>query len=226
MAVPGTRQRLWAAGLAAALATGAACGGGGGADPKKDRAAAEKAAPKAGDLPSGWSSRPHEKLPGEDELGLGIARCLGISAPSGRATAVVRSPDYTQTLATVSSVITFVKSEGAAKTDADALLGPRFADCARPLYEKQMHEVAPEGNTVSDATTSKLSYPTYGDRSAVDRVSAMVHIPILPSPLPITVDIVRIFKGRAEAEITVVSPGAPLPPELTGKVASAVATRL
>src|SRR5436305_2369497 len=90
--------------LAIVTALSTACGGSTKVSPAADRAAAEKANLKATDFPSGWSSKPHEKLPDEDTLNPDIASCLGISLASGRATAEVRSPDFTQSMASASSV--------------------------------------------------------------------------------------------------------------------------
>jgi hypothetical protein len=214
--------------LVIVLAISTACGGGGDekASPEADRKAAERANLVATDLPPGWNAKPHEMLPGENELLAGIAACLGVSDLSGRTTAEVRSPDFTQSLATVSSVVRFVSTESAAKRDAAAFTSEKFGACAQPGYAKQMHDVAPEGNTVSDVATRRLALPTYGDSSAADRITAMVQIPQLPSPLPLTIDLIRIFKGRAQAEITVVSPGQPFSFEVLMGLAEAVSSRL
>ncbi len=210
------------------LGAASACGDGGGdeANPAKDRAAAEEANLKAGDFPAGWNSRPHEKLPREDELGPEIARCLGISPPSERATAEVRSLDFTQGVATASSLVRFMASETEVRADAEAFSSDRFPACAQPGYAAQMHEVAPEGNTIQEITMTKVDFPTYGDRSVAHRIAAQLQIPVLPTPLPITIDLIHIFKGRAEAELTIVAPGMPFPPDFATRLAGAVAERL
>lgn len=204
-----------------------ACGGGGDtASPAADRAAAENANLRAGDFPSGWSSKPHEKLPDEDTLNPDIAACLGISPPSGRATAEVRSADFTQAMASASSVITFVKTGDEATADAKAVTGGKFADCIKPGYEKQMHDVAPQPNSVSEVAVTKLDFPKFGQYSIATRVTGKVHIDELGIDVPVNVDVIRIFKGRAEAEIVVVAPGTSFPNELVSGLAGAVAGRL
>lgn len=219
------RRTWWPVWLAVLVAILPGCGSGNGSpSPDADRAAAEKATLRAADFPSGWSSRPHEPVPGEEELRRDIARCLGISPPSEAATAEVRSPDFTQGLATVSSIITFVKSESDARTHADALTSERFARCAEPGYAKQIHEVAPEGNTVTDVEMAKLDFPPHGDRSAADRVTAMAHIGEIN--VPINIDVVRVFKDRAELELTVVAPGTAFPADFAARLAGAVVGRL
>lgn len=212
--------------VVATLITGACGGGGGTASPAADRTAAEKANLRAGDFPSGWSSKPHEKLPDEDTLNPDIASCLGISPPSGRANAEVRSPDFTQAMASASSVITFVKTGDEATADAKAVTGGKFADCIRAGYEKQMHDVAPQPNTVSGVTVTKLDFPKFGQHSIAERVTGNVHIEDLGIDVPVNVDVIRIFKGRAEAELVVVAPLTPFPNELVSGLAASVASRL
>lgn len=203
----------------------AACGGEK-VSPAADRAAARKANLQASDLPSGWTSRPHEMLPGEEQLRPDIARCLGISPPSSRASAEERSPDFTQGFSTASSIVTFVKSKKEATRDATAFTGGKYADCIRPGYEKQVHDVAPEGNTVKSFAVSKLDLARYGDRSTGDRITATTHIPGPDIDVPINIDLIRIFKGRAEAEIVIVAPGSPFGKDFETRLASAVARRL
>ena len=206
--------------------TSGGAGDAGKASPAADRSAAERVNLKATDFPSGWSSRPHEKLPGEDELNPDIANCVGISPPSGRATAEVRSPDFTQNMATASSVVTFVKTEEEAAADATAVTGDKFAECIRPGYEKQIHDVAPQPNTVSNVTVTKLDLPPFGERSVAQRVTAQVHIDNLGIDLPVNVDVVRFFEGRAQVELVVVAPGQPFPNDLLSGLAGAMASRL
>lgn len=214
--------------VAVIMAVSAGCGGGDDkANPAADREKAEKAAPKAADFPSGWTAKPHEKLPLEDELAVDIAECLGVTAPAARASAQVRSQDFTSGFATTaSSVITFVKTKEEAAADAAAFAQPKFAECARPGYERQMGAVAPEGATLEGVTISKSSFPKYGDRT----VSYLVHgeIRLGEIKVHVNVDLVWVFKDRAEIFLTF-SKGAsqsPFPREVARAVTVKVVERL
>lgn len=200
--------------------------GGGGVSPAGDKKAAVKANLRPADLPAGWSDKPHDPLPAEDALIPDIASCLGRPASIGRFTVEERSADFTQSIATVSSVIRYARTQKEATADRVAFTGDRYGECAQPGYIKQMHDVAPEGNTVTDPTTARIALPTFGTGSADDRISALVHIPQLSTALPINIDVLRIFKGRAEAEITVVAPGEPFPTDFLTKTGRAIASRL
>lgn len=196
------------------------------ADPAADLAKAEAAILKATDLPAGWNSRPHEPLPGEDQLERDIARCLGITPPAARGTAHVRSQDFTQGFATASATITFVKTEKEAKADAAAVTSNKFGECIKPGYADQVHHVAPEGNTVTKARVEPLTLPRFGDRSVAQRVITSIHIPEPNIDLDIHIDVVRFFKGRAEAELVVVAPGMPFPNDLVSGLAGKMVARL
>ena len=212
--------------LAVVMALAAGCGGGDEEpDPSADREKAREASLKAVDFPSGWSSKPHEKLPGEDELAAEVARCIGISSPSARATAEVRSPDFTSGFATsASSVITFVRSEEEAAADAAAYAGEKFPQCAEPGFAKQMQAVAPEGATVEEVKISTSSFPRHGERTVAYRVNGTIHIGEMK--VPVNIDLVRIFKGRAEVTLVFSNPGAPFPADVARSVAAKVVERL
>lgn len=224
---PMTPRRTWSTlSLALGLALSAACGNGDDAvSPTADRAAASEANLKAADLPSGWSSRPNEPVPGDESLRPDIARCLGISPPSEGATAEVRSLDFFQGLATVHSLITFVETEAQAQARADALASDRFAACAAPEYAEQMHQTAPEGNTVRDVNVSKRDFPALGDRTAAHRITATIQVNEQIT-VPITIDVIHIFKDRAEVELTVVAPGQPFPDDFAPRLAESIVDRL
>lgn len=201
-----------------------ACGG----DPPDaaaDQAAAEKANLNQGDFPSGWTSKPHEVLPGEDDLAKEVADCLGISPPTSRATAEARSPDFSSGLATqASSVITFVGSEDEAEEDAQVFASEKFAPCAEPGFAKQIQQVAPDGATVNDVKVAKATFPDTGDRTVAYRVTALIQVGEMP--VPINIDLVRIFKDRAEVQLIFVNPGEPFPPDLARSLAGKVVGRL
>jgi len=224
---PMTPRRTWSTlALAVALSLSAACSNGDdGANPTADRAAATEANLKAADLPSGWSSRPNEPVPGDESLRPDIARCLGISPPSEGATAEVRSPDFFQGLATVFSLITFMETEAQAQAHADALTSDRFAACAAPEYAEQMHQTAPEGNTVSDVNVSRRDFPALGDRTAAHRITATIQVNEQIT-VPITIDVIHIFEDRAQVELTVVAPGQPFPDDFAPRLAESIVDRL
>ncbi|HVE46144.1 MAG TPA: hypothetical protein VNA57_05310 [Acidimicrobiales bacterium] len=212
--------------LAVVMALTAGCGGDDDEpDLAADREKAREAMLRAADFPSGWSPKPHEKLPGEDELTAEVAQCIGISNPSTRSTAEVRSPDFTSGFATTaSSVITYVRSEEEAAADAAAFAGEKFAQCAEPGFAKQVQAVAPEGATVEDVKVSPARFPTHGDRTVAYRVNGTIHIGEMK--VPVNIDLVRIFKGRAEVTFVFSNPGAPFPAEVARSVAAKVVERL
>lgn len=218
-------RRMWLVALGALSVLAPACGGDDPPDPAADRAAAERANLKAADFPSGWSSRPHEMLPGEEEMEKEVAGCLGIPTSSSRATATARSADFSSGLATqASSVITFVSSQEQAKEDAAALGSAKFPSCAQPGFAKQIEQVAPEGASVNDVRVSEATFPSFGDRTIAHRVTATIQVGEMP--VPINIELVRIFKDRAEVYLTFVNPGEPFPPELARSLAGKVIGRL
>lgn len=212
--------------MGVALILSAGCGGGDEtADPAADRKKAQEAALKASDFPSGWSSKPHEKLPGEDELAAEIARCIGISNPSSRASAEVESPDFTSGFATsASSVVTFVTTEEEADADATAFAGDKFPQCAEPGFAKQVQTVAPEGATVDAVKIATSRFPTYGDRTVSYRVNATIQLGEMT--IPVNIDLVRVFKGRAEVSFVFSNPGPPFPADVARTAVAKVVERL
>lgn len=213
--------------VAMVLALSAGCGGGDDkADPAADREKAEKAVLKAADFPSGWTAKPHEKLPLEDELAAEIAQCLDIAPPSARGSAQVRSQDFTSGFATTaSSVITFLKSDEEAAADATALAGPKFVECAQPGYEKQIGAVKPEGATLQGVKISKSDFPKYGDRTVSYLAQGTIRLGEIT--VPVNVDLVWVFKGRAEAFFTFSKgAGPPFPRDVARTVAAKVVERL
>lgn len=212
--------------IAVVVALSAACGGGEDkADPASDKEKAQKAVLRAADFPSGWSSKPHEELPGEDERAAEIARCIGISNPSARASAEVRSPDFTSGFATSAfSVITFVKTEEEAAADAGAFAGEKFAQCAEPEFAEQIQAVAPEGARVENVKISRSEFPAHGDRTVAYRVNGTIFIGEMD--VPVNIDLVQIFKGRAEVSFVFSNPGAPFPADVARTVAAKVVERL
>lgn len=219
-------QKKWCfMALVTVLALSAGCGGDGEPDPAADRAAAQKANLEAADFPSGWRSKPHEELPGEDELAAEVAECLGLPAPSTGTTAEVRSPDFTSGLATqASSVVTFVESEEVAEKHAAALAGGKFPACAEPGFAKQVGQVAPEGATVTDVNITKVDFPALGDRTVAHRVKATINIGEMK--VPINIDLVHVFEDRAEVALTFVNPGSPFDEDLARSLAAKVLERL
>jgi hypothetical protein len=214
----------WLVPVLAALTMSAACGDGA-PTPADDKATADKASLQAADFPAGWKSEPHEKLPGEDEMAAEIAKCLGVSSPSTRATAQVRSADFSSGLATqASAVITFVKTEKEASADAAAFGGAKFPECATPGFTAQVQRVAPEGATVDGLKITKIAFPASGDHTAAHRVEATIRVGEMP--VPINIDLVHIVKGRAEVQMTFVNPGAPFPEDLSRSLSAKIVERL
>lgn len=220
------KKDFWLVPLTALLAVSAGCGGGNDQPtPAADRASARAATLKAADFPAGWKSSPHRRLPGEEAMATDVARCLGISSPSTRATAQVVSSDFSSGLATqATAVIIFVKSDGEAATDAAAYASGKFPSCAMPGFKDQIQQVAPDGAEVRDVRITKVPFPSSGDRTAAHRVKADLQVGEMT--VPINIDLVHIVKGRAEVALTFVNPGEPFPPDLARSLAAKVAARL
>lgn len=218
-------RRIWLVVLVAVGVLAPACGREDAPDPAADQAAAEKANLQPADFPSGWSSKPQESRPGEDEIEQEVAACLGISPPATRASAKARSLDFSSGLATqASSIITVVKSEKEALADAAAFASEKFPSCAEPGFTKQIQQVAPEGAVVNNVEVAGTDFPTFGDRTVAYRVTAALQVGEMP--IPINIDLVRIFKDRFEVYLTFINPGEPFPPELMRSLAGKVAGRL
>ncbi len=209
--------------LLALLAWTATACGGGQPTPAEDRATAQEANLKPADFPSGWKSKPHEKLPGEDELAAELATCLGIEPPATRATAEVRSLDFSSGFATqASSVVTFVKTDEVAAADAAAFAGDKFAACIEPGLAKQVKEVLPPEATVDQVSVVERPFPALGDRTVAHRFTAHIN----PMDIVVNIDLVHVFEGRAEVALTFVNPGQPFPEDVARSVAAKVVARL
>lgn len=217
--------------VAVALAvTAAACGGNGSGagdpDPAKDRAAAQRANLKAADLPASWRSEAQVDPPGTEEVENQIARCLGTTSPSSRATAEVESPKFTSGLATQArSVITFVKTKDEATKDAANFASDKFPDCAKEGFTKQVGVSAPEGSTVTDLTITDGKFAALGDRTVARRVTADIQVDPTFS-ITVYVDLVLIVVDRAEVDLTFVNPGSPFDEDLALELATKVVERL
>ncbi len=220
--------------VSSGCSNGNSSGGGGGdgkpatqtaPDPAADKAKAAAASLQAADFPAGWKSAPHQQLPGEDKLDTQLASCLGVPQPSTHSTADVRSPDFTTGIATTaSSRIRYVRTVDDAVRDATAYTSPKFVECLEAPFSAQIAQVAPPGAKVANVRAASLAFPSYGDRSTATRVSATLNIG--PTTVPLTIDLVRVYVGRAEVEFTFRSPGQPFSASLERALVGKVVGRL
>jgi hypothetical protein len=171
---------------------------------------------KLGDLPGfGWKSEP-------SQADRSSPHCSYYDPDQSKLTenGDYTSPDFTRAdgLYASSSIGIFVAAKQA-QAAYSVVVRPELPRCLGEVVAKSGK---PGHITVRSA--GKLSFPSYGTRSAAFRVVFLVRSGT--TPVAATIDLIAINKGTVDAAVIFGSAGQPPPPNIERKVVGAVAARM
>jgi hypothetical protein len=209
-------------------------------DVDADRNAAQAALLTLSDMPTGWTSSPHDDSPGAPTLHRDLAKCLDLTEDElgllGDDDASADSPDFSSG----DEDAEVQASVGLAATAADAertmaiAAGPKMPQCLRQAMATQIRyslahpdkpgDTIPKGLKVEEPEASPLSFPTLGDQTVAIRIKIPMSYATIQ--LDVTGDLIFIQRGRAGATLTFLGFGSPFPTELETQLARTQADRL
>ena len=189
-----------------------------------EEARAEAAVLALADLPAGWRAQAEEDRPDHDTTWQALASCLETEDPGRTAVAAVTSPTFVSGVATqVTSSVAYLGSEEQVQAVAAAYTGEQFMACASEAFAGDVERNAPPGATVSDVEVAAFEFPDVGDAVAAHRV--MARIDLGEVTVPLVMDVVTIFDGRAMSRMVFLNPGDPFPEELQRSLTEKVVGR-
>jgi hypothetical protein len=199
-----------------------------------DKQAAEVAALKLSDFPSGWTSTPHKDDPGSKTVGDELAKCLkiksldlsqdkGVSADSPG----FSSPDSQE----VQNTVAIAPRAQQVAAVMDVLAQSNAPDCLRAAFEKGFQEnlkasgtTLPKGTTIGKLSVSPESFGSLGDRMVAYRVE----VPVQANGVNVSVfaDFVFVQRGRAFVVLEAADEVTPFPTSMSESLVRKVLTRL
>lgn len=189
-----------------------------------EQARAEAAVLALADLPAGWRAQAEEDRPDHDTTWQALADCLEIEDPSQAAVAAATSPTFVSGVATqVTSSVAYLGSEEQVQAVAAAYTGEQSLACASEALASDVERNAPPGGTVSEVQVAAFEFPDMEDAVAAYR--AMARIDLGEVTVPIVMDVVTIFDGRAMSRMVFLNPGEPFPEELQRSLTEKVVGR-
>jgi hypothetical protein len=201
-----------------------------------DQAAAQAAALKLSDFPSGWTSQPQSDDTENSTLQARLANCLGVSeAQFTSPPAHYQSPDFSDSNDNTASSEVGYRATAAEQAPVFALFAsPKtpgcFSEAVTAAVNQEAKHPSDPNNTLppnlkfGTATVSPMSFPSYGDKSLAYRVK----VPITYQGLSIDayVDLVVAIKGRADVLMDFEATSNPFPTDQEQHYTGLVVSRL
>ncbi len=190
-------------------------------DPAK-AAQAKAAILRAADLPGDFKEQLPEDDLDQDVTFQALTTCLGVST---RGLGSAASPTYVRGIATqVASTVEYIAMPSV-QAMAMAFGGSeKLASCSKEAFTADLKRNAPEGATVGAVEVVPLDFPQLGQLTSASRTTTTLQLPGGPS-IPITQDLVIVFKGEAVSRLTFLNPGAPFPSDLQRTLVEKVVSR-
>jgi len=190
-------------------------------DPAK-AALATAAILRAADLPADFKEQLPEDDLDQDVTFQALTTCLGVST---RGLGSAASPTYVRGIATqVASTVEYIAMPSV-QAMAMAFGGSeKLASCSKEAFTADLKRNAPEGATVGAVEVVPLDFPQLGQLTSASRTTTTLQLPGGPS-IPITQDLVIVFKGEAVSRLTFLNPGAPFPSDLQRTLVEKVVSR-
>lgn len=182
------------------------------------------------EFPPGWTSSPHKESASGQETGKQLSACVGRPDSATYETADVHGPDFEMGTGTsalkVESDATYVKTRADAEADFAALSGPKLPGCFKDLFGKTLEgDAATQGVSLkSSAFDAQPVAQQYGDGTVRYRLTATLQGP--RGEATIYLDLVAMFKDRAEVDAIFSTFGQPFPAELEDSLVSALGNKL
>ena len=226
-----SRWRLVVTVLAMALV---ACGGGGGVNEDAvgpapntgkagDTAIANTIVLQVSDLPAGWRGAAHTETELERTRSRELSVCIGRGDPARNRSALVYGPDLSMGQTQVSSIATVVERAEDARSDLDAVRGPKFGDCVVKALTGDLRRQAADAK-VEGVAHASLPVEQFGDGSVGTRITANLVYPDRTDR--IFADLIYISKDRAAVSATFFSFNQPFPATLQQALASRMGNRI
>ena len=177
------------------------------------------------DLPIGWKGKPSKSDPSDPASGVAPTKCAGIRNTDGDIVHDANSPEFTLGADTVSSSATSYRSQSDLDSDTATLHNPKLSACIEQEARTQFATSLPAG-TVIESVSFKI---TPGSANAPDNVvataSGTVVVNAKGHEIAVYLNFAFITGPLIEAEVNVVSVGAPLDASVQQGLVDAVATR-
>jgi hypothetical protein len=180
------------------------------ADVTADTAKAHQINLQLSDFPAGWTSTPADPQSAQDPAGDATAKCLGAPPPSQADTVDVDSDDFHNgEVADVSSNVGFARTADLARQELAAYKNLDTSCLTQSIQESVAADAG--GSAVSGISVTPTSAPSGGDGGFGYHVSATISAQ--GRQVPLSVDFLMIFVGRAGIELTSVSIGSQTVPD-------------
>jgi hypothetical protein len=194
-----------------------------------DLALARKGLIVLSDLPSGWTAS------GKVTSGSGssggpslakIAACLGVSTAELKENwPTENSPTFNSAdgNSTVSDEVEAFPTRAQAATDYATFSNPKTPGCITtifgPVLRQQAQKGGGAGTTIGAVTTTRVSFPAFGDQSGELQIS--MPFSVSGQTISLYLDLVDILKGRQETILSLTTTGTPLATTVTQQLATA-----
>lgn len=185
-------------------------------------ASAKAAVVQLTDLPAGFKEQLPEDGLDQEATFQALTTCLGVSA---RGVGSASSPTYVRGIATqVASTVEYVPMP-AVQAMAMAFAGSdKLTSCSKEAFTADVKRNAPEGATPGPVEVAPLEFPQLGQLTSASRTTTTMQLPGGPA-IPITQDLIIVFKGEAVSRLTFLNPGAPFPADLQRALVEKVVSR-
>lgn len=190
-------------------------------DPAK-AARAKAAVLQPGDLPPDFKEKPAEEALDQETTFEALTTCLGVGT-EGLASAT--SPTYLRGIATqVTSTVEYVTLPAAQATAMAFAGSEKVPTCTKEVLTADLKRSGPPGATPGAVEVAALDVPKLGQLTSAFRATTTMQLPNGPS-IPITRDLVVVFKDDAIIRLSFVSPGMPFPADVQRTLVEKVVSR-
>lgn len=189
-------------------------------------AKAKTAVLQAADIPAGYQEEAPEDSFDQETTFQDLSTCLGVATRGqGSATsATYGKPPATKFVSTVEYFASPSVQSRVQSIAAGFAPGPKFDKCALEAFTADLKRNAPQGSTVSTVEVTPLDFPKLGQATSASHVMTILSIPNGPT-IPISQDVIVVFKGDAISRLTFLSPGQPFPPDIERTLVGTVVDR-
>lgn len=178
-----------------------------------------------GDLPPGWTSKPHKAVPGEAAIQKAFRKCTGTPESDAYRVAETYSRDFTYARATVASTAASYRVQSAPDGDIAMLRSAKFSPCSERGIRKVLATVLPAGAKVESASI-RTTPATSGTPSNVTATqSGTVKVGLNGQRVTIHTTTAYINGPLFAAAVSTLNIGEPLTPSLVRTLVASVAAR-
>ena len=215
------------------LSTLAGCGDGGGAAPEDtsttaaspaqdDAVRARRLVVRITDLPAGWTSRPHQRTPEDEQVERELRACLGGGQIPTR-TAEADSDDFANAGSQVTSRAVVAPTVEQARREHDRAATPEFSRCLTEVFRRRFQRSPPEGAALQDLRADRLSVPPVADGLVAHRLTITLSAP--QGNAVFYADLFVMRSERTSVSVNFVNPGSPFPADVERSVMDRLANR-